>query len=522
MIMEVMMVPDVINNRYKIIRELGRGGMAVVYEATDLLLDRRVALKMLKEEYASDEDFIKKIKLEARAVARISHPNVVNIYDISLEDGNYYLVMENIEGENLKDIVSRREKIPVIEALDIASQICSALMVAHRSNIVHCDIKPHNIIVTPQNQVKVTDFGIARAVSSSSKLDITASVEGSAHYFSPEQARGAEITPLSDIYSLGVVLYEMLTGQLPFTGKTAVNVALKHINEKPERIKLREEGVPEEVQELVMRALAKRPEDRFQGALAMRNAIKSALAAAREKKRSREEEDSGESTGEELEKTIIHSRSPGEMLERMKEQDSRDIQAEDDAVAAGSAQEQKQEQAGQAMKKRARLIFTAVIVIFGLLVVAYFSYTIFMDVPVVEVPDVVGYDLAEAESILQQEGLNYAVAEERINHPELEENKVVNQSPAAGEEIRQAREITLVISAGPEYVEIPDLENMTLREARITLESRGLTVGEEKYDFSREHRQDIVIGTEPPAGDEIVQGSEIDIIVSQGPSPYGN
>ncbi len=518
-------MPEVINDRYKINRELGRGGMAVVYEATDLLLDRRVALKMLKEEYASDEDFIRKIKLEARAVARISHPNVVNIYDISLDDDNYYLVMENIEGENLKDIISRRERIPVIEALDIASQICSALMVAHRSNIVHCDIKPHNIIVTPQNQVKVTDFGIARAVSSSSKLDITTSVEGSAHYFSPEQARGAEITPLCDIYSLGVVLYEMLTGQLPFTGKTAVNVALKHINEKPERIRLREEGVPEEVQELVMKALAKRPDDRFQGALAMRNAIKSALAAAREKarkkKRRKGEEESENFSGKDLDKTIIHSRSPGEMLERMKKQDSRESQAEDPEVSEVSAQEKEDKQTGQALKQPARLIFTAIIIIFGLLVMAYFSYTIFMDVPVIEVPDVVGYDLEEAESILQQEGLNYAIAEDRINHPELEENKVANQSPAAGEEIRQAREITLVISAGPEYVEIPELEHMTLREARIALESRGLSVGEEKYDFSSEHRQDIVISSEPPAGEEVVQGGEIDLIISQGPSPYG-
>jgi len=519
--MEVIVVPEVINDRYKINRELGRGGMAVVYEATDLLLDRRVALKMLKEEYASDEDFIRKIKLEARAVARISHPNVVNIYDISLDDDNYYLVMENIAGENLKDIISSREKIPVIEALDIAAQICSALMVAHRNNIVHCDIKPHNIIVTPQNQVKVTDFGIARAVSSSSKLDITTSVEGSAYYFSPEQARGAEITPLCDIYSLGVVLYEMLTGQLPFTGKTAVNVALKHINEKPERVRLREEGVPEEVQELVMKALAKRPEDRFQGALAMRNAIKNALAAAREKKRSKEEEDLEEFSGEDLDKTIIHSRSPGEMLERMEEQDSRGSQAEDAEVSEVSAHEKEENQTGQALKQQARLIFTAVLIILGLLVVAYFSYTIFMDVPVVEVPEVVGYDLEEAESILQQEGLNYAVAEDRINHPELEENKVANQSPAAGEEIRQTREITLVISAGPEYVEIPELEYMTLREARIALESRGLSVGEEKYDFSSEHRQDIVISSEPPAGEEIVQGGEIDLIVSQGPSPYG-
>ncbi|MFN2363235.1 MAG: protein kinase, partial [Halarsenatibacteraceae bacterium] len=260
----------VIKNRYEINKELGRGGMAVVYEATDIMLDRQVALKMLRPEYASDEDFIKKIRHEARAVARISHPNVVNIYDIGQTDNYHYLVMENIIGQNLKEIIDARNKLPIIEALDIASQIAAALHVAHESDIVHCDIKPHNIILTPENQVKVTDFGIARAVSSTVTLDMTDSVVGSAHYFSPEQAKGGEITPLTDIYSLGIVLFEMLTGTVPFTGETAVSVALKHIKEPVPDLANYNKSIPEEINKLIKKALAKNPEERFSSALEMR------------------------------------------------------------------------------------------------------------------------------------------------------------------------------------------------------------------------------------------------------------
>ncbi|MFW6381668.1 MAG: protein kinase domain-containing protein, partial [Bacillota bacterium] len=222
------MLGKVLNDRYKILKKLGKGGMARVFEAQDLLLDRKVAIKMLRGEFVSDKEFIEKFRHEAKAVARIAHPNVVSIFDIGQDDDYHYLVMEDIEGRNLKDIIQDRGSLSVIEALDIANQIVAALVVAHNNNIIHCDIKPHNILINRNKQVKVTDFGIARAVTSST-THVTDTIMGSAHYFSPEQARGGEIKTHSDLYSVGIVLYEMLTGEVPFTGDSPISVALKHI-----------------------------------------------------------------------------------------------------------------------------------------------------------------------------------------------------------------------------------------------------------------------------------------------------
>ncbi|MFW5993568.1 MAG: Stk1 family PASTA domain-containing Ser/Thr kinase [Halanaerobiaceae bacterium] len=499
----------VIKNRYEINKELGRGGMAVVYEATDIMLDRQVALKMLRPEYASDEEFIKKIRYEARAVARISHPNVVNIYDIGQTDNYHYLVMENIIGQNLKEIINARNKLPIIEALDIASQIASALHVAHESDIVHCDIKPHNIILTPENQVKVTDFGIARAVSSTVTLDMTDSVVGSAHYFSPEQAKGGEITPLTDIYSLGIVLFEMLSGKVPYTGETAVTVALKHIKEPVPDLSNYNQSIPEEVNNLVKKALAKDPDDRFSSALEMREEILQAMAQINKLRRVNK----NQKNKEKLERTKIHNYKE---VDEIKNKTERREKTTDKARDNQKVNKKDKKKSSSKFKKS----FLYTLIGLGILILLIggfiFVYNRVMNVPIAEVPDVTGMEVEEASDILEDSGFEYTIAEEERFSSEIEEGNIYSQEPDPGENIRVTRSINLTLSAGPEREEIPDLSGMTVRQARLELESLGFKVGETDYEFSDEFEQNRVIETTPEIGEEYELGEEVDLIISQG------
>ncbi len=250
-----------LGNRYEILEPVGSGGMADVYKAHDPKLDRIVAIKILHHKLATDAEFLKKFQQEARGAGRLTHPSIVGIYDVGNDGGRHYIIMEYVAGETLKDLIRREGKLPVMEALRIAREIAGALAHAHANNLVHCDIKPHNILVTSEGWVKVADFGIARAISSST-MTYNGNVVGSVHYFSPEQAKGTKITPKSDVYSLGVVLYEMLTGRIPFNGETTVSVALKHLQEEPVAPRQIDDTIPPIVEAIVLKAMSKNPEDR--------------------------------------------------------------------------------------------------------------------------------------------------------------------------------------------------------------------------------------------------------------------
>ena len=240
----------ILANRYELVRQIGSGGMAVVYQAYDTALDRTVAIKLLREEYADDPDFTRRFQKEAQAVARMSHQNIVNIYDFGESDGVAYLVMEYVEGSTLKDIIARTGPLPVGLVIDYSIQLCYGMAQAHAHDIVHKDIKPHNIMVDRNHIVKVTDFGIAQAMNN---LTITHNkgILGSAHYFSPEQARGEQVDYATDIYSLGVVMYEMLAGKVPFTGDNPVTVALKHMQDQPPSLMKQREGIPMELERII-------------------------------------------------------------------------------------------------------------------------------------------------------------------------------------------------------------------------------------------------------------------------------
>ena len=265
-----------IANRYEIINKTGVGGMATVYVAKDKVLNRNVAVKVLKDEFTTDEEFVKRFNSEAQAAASLSHPNIVSIYDVGNEDNIYYIVMELVRGKTLKQIITEEGALPWKWSVNIAMQIASALETAHKNNIVHRDIKPHNIIITEDGVAKVTDFGIAKAVSNSTITAFGTTI-GSVHYFSPEQAKGGYTDAKSDIYSLGVVMYEMLTGRVPFDSDTSVSVALKHMQEAPVPPMEINENIPKAVNDIILKAMEKEPMARYQTATAMLRDLSMAL-----------------------------------------------------------------------------------------------------------------------------------------------------------------------------------------------------------------------------------------------------
>ncbi|MBQ7478866.1 MAG: serine/threonine protein kinase, partial [Selenomonadaceae bacterium] len=252
------MVQRVLDQRYELQELIGSGGMADVYRAQDKVLNRSVAVKILHEQFRRDEEFIGKFHQEAQAAARLSHPNIVNIFDVGISGDDHYIVMEYVPGNTLKSLIQEKGHLPVEDALRIAREISDALAMAHANNIVHCDIKPHNILMMPDGHAKIADFGIARAVTEST-MTYSGNVIGSVHYFSPEQAKGTYITPKSDVYSLGVVLYEMLTGHLPFTGENPVSIAMKHLQEEPVPVRQYNPEIAPVVEAVVMKAMSKDP-----------------------------------------------------------------------------------------------------------------------------------------------------------------------------------------------------------------------------------------------------------------------
>ncbi len=513
------MIDRILNNRYQINKKIGKGGMAVVYEATDLMLNRKVAVKVLRSEHVADKNFIKKFQQEAQAVARISHPNVVSIFDIGQDEDYYYLVMEFLEGENLKDIIRKREKLTITEALDITRQICSALMVAHKNDIIHCDIKPHNIIITPDKTIKVTDFGIARAVTTST-LTITDTIMGSAHYFSPEQARGGTIKAYSDLYSLGIVLYEMLTGQVPFQGESPISVALQHIQKKPAKPSRLNEEIPPEVDELVMKALEKKPEKRFSSAVKMKEQITCILKSLQSAK-NEQQLDLNDYSSEDFEDTkILNIDELKNKNKALQKNNATAKKIEKEKKLTKKAKIVNKSTEKQNKKSRKVLIFSALIILLllGSMAFLYNMYRGFTGVPVVEVPDLVGRTVTSARSLASQSGLEVNVQNEIYDH-EIDEGSIISQNPASGIHVRQSRVIQLIVSKGPELIEMPEIKGMSLREAEVFLANQGLNIGEKEIKYDPDLEENMVVGQEPAVGDDINTGESIKLVISGGPRP---
>ena len=478
------LIGKIIGNRYEILEEVGLGGMATVYKAKDHVLNRLVAVKVLKDEFTTDTEFIKRFNTEAQAAASLSHPNIVSIYDVGHEDENnlYYIVMELVQGKTLKEIINSEGVLSWKWAVNIAMQIASALELAHKNGIVHRDIKPHNIIITEDGIAKVTDFGIAKAVSNSTITAFGTTI-GSVHYFSPEQAKGGFTDAKSDLYSLGVVMYEMLTGKVPFDADTPVSVALKHMQEEAkEPIELNSE-IPTAVNQIVVKAMQKEPTARYQNATEMLHDLGKAL-----------KDPDGDFV-------IIENKDGGY---------TRVMPAiSDDQINQNKKEEVKTKTnffTEHPKAKIAIIILTLVL----LFVIVFLITKIAIDGGIkskVDMPNLVGKTLEEAQNMADDLGLTLEKSE--VASSDVEEGKIVSQDPEYKEgKIEKGSTIKVNVSKGPEQNELPKLEGMKIEDARNTAEALGITLKEETQNSDTVEsgviiKQDTAVGTLVKSGDTV-------------------
>ncbi len=490
------LIGQLLNGRYEILERLGGGGMAVVFKGRDNFLGRPVSIKVLREQFATDGEFLQRFRREAQAVASLSHPNIVSLFDVGQDGNTHYLVMEYVEGETLKDKISQEGPLPVVVAVDIASQILAALEQAHRKRVVHRDIKPHNILITPGGQVKVTDFGIARAMDGSTLVH-TGSIVGSAYYFSPEQARGQPADARSDLYSVGVVLYEMLAGSVPFDGDNPLSVAIKHVQEEPPSLRRANPSVPFALEQVVRRALAKEPERRFQTA----EEFRSALEAWRHRRLGSGGVGAGFSWRDD---TLVAGRGEEWQWPVNGKQESEDADAVSEEAGGG--------------RRRGRLLPVLAVVLGVLALAGYalFGFMRWLQVPVVTVPDLVNRSLPDAQRLLDERGLQWEVV--GTQHSDVPANYVLRQDPPAGETVKRGRTISLWISGGPEWATVPDVVGRHRQEAEAILDNLGLGV-EEGHRYDEKVPEEYVIDQQPPKGSRVQRGTKVFLTISRGPAP---
>ncbi|HOJ11256.1 MAG TPA: Stk1 family PASTA domain-containing Ser/Thr kinase [Clostridiales bacterium] len=494
------MESNVLGNRYELIEKIGGGGMALVYKARCRLLNRYVAVKILRDEFTGDEEFVKRFEVEAQSAASLSHPNIVSIYDVGNQNNTFYIVMEYVEGLTLKEYIADKGSIEWKEAVKIAIQICSAIEHAHSKQIIHRDIKPQNILMTKDGIAKVTDFGIARAVTSST-ITIVGSTIGSVHYFSPEQARGGYIDEKSDLYSLGIVIYEMITGKMPFVGETPVAVALKHIQDKPlQPIELKKE-IPKALNNIVMKAIKKDQSLRYQTASEMLEDLYRVLK---------------EPNGNFAEYEDVYTNP----TRKMKAIDEFELIKEEEYDIKGN---KRRKQAQKPKKGDKASVWLAVII--SVIVISVFSYIGYSVIVTSMSPEsrkfiiksYVNSNFNDVENELKS--ANFDVIEHWIYDDTVEKNIIIKQSVEAGTEFKMEgyKTIEFYISKGPELVKIPsDLAGKECRKAEIDLQQLNLKpkVVEEYSDvFPVDH----VIGTYPDTGEEVKPETEVIIYKSLGP-----
>lgn len=494
-----------LGNRYEIIEILGVGGMAVVYKGRDNVLNRLVAVKVLKPEFNADEEFVKKFQKESQAAASLSHPNIVNVFDVGFNSDVHYIVMELVNGNTLRDYLNKMQGFMKEDAiLNIGLQIGSALSQAHQNEIVHRDIKSQNILINENGSVKVADFGIARAATTATIVN-TKEVIGSVHYASPEQARGGFVDARSDIYSLGILLYELATKTLPFEGDSPVTIALKQIKDEMPNPQMINETVSDGLASIILKATEKMPNDRYQSILELIEDLKS-LRTDKNFVVPLDHYDNHETavlpkiTEEELMAYQTKKRSPNSV----------NPQKKSPVNSSGNKPSPEKNKLNMTLVILAALVLA--MIVFGIVAVGKFK-DIF-DVGTVQVPNVINMTTEDAIRELNNVGLKADTTEQRV-HNDIEEGHVISQSYNEGDEVKEGFTIKLVISSGGIQSIIPNVKQQTLTEAKVMIENDGFVVGEPTYEFN-DLPEGMIISQTPKAGIKMPQGTVIDIVVSQG------
>ena len=487
----------ILDNRYEIIQQIGVGGMAKVYKAKDRLLDRFVAIKVLKEQYAEDDEFLKKFNNEAQSAAKLNHINIVNVYDIGqdLFEGKkiYYIVMEYVEGETLKDLIDSEGQLSNHDIIDYSVQIAQALKSAHNSGIIHRDIKPQNILIDKYGLAKVTDFGIAR-VSSNATITYTSSILGTVHYISPEQAKGKIVDEKSDLYSLGAVMYEMATGKVPFDADNSVGIAVMHIQDKAKPAKDLNPNLSDHLNYIIMKLLEKEPANRFLNASELIDSLENPQVNDYDKS---------------MEETAKIPIVVPNKEQKKKKAEKKAKKKEEEAVYVSPTDEE------TPSTKKDKPIKLWPIALLALILVGAVYY--FLSRPTdtqIEMPTVINLTQEKAVKELEKRGLKANILRTEESD-EYDKGKVMKQDPEANTKVDKGTIVNLVISAGRE-IAVPDLSGLTVAEAEEALKDVGLSIGRTSTEYDDIVAKDLILKQDPKPDTNIQAGSKVDVVVSAG------
>jgi len=481
-----------INDRYEIIRTIGEGGMANVYLAHDVILDRMVAVKILRGDLADDEKFVRRFQREAISASSLGHPNIVEMYDVGEDNGKYFIVMEYVDGKTLKSLIKKRGALTLPEVVDIMLQLTSAIAHAHESYIIHRDIKPQNVMILEDGIVKITDFGIAMALNSN-EITQTNSVMGSVYYMPPEQANGNGSTTKSDIYSLGILMYELVTGKVPFKGDSAVEIAIKQMKDKIPSVCELDPGIPQAVENVILKATAKNPKNRYVSIEEMHDDLMTVLDSERNN-----------------EKKVIYN-YPESNYDEEKETEEEPKQKRSERIPENVDDEKENKKINKAIWIVGGIItFLVTLIIFFLLIFPKIT-----DKADIKIPDVSDMPLDKAEKILEEAGLEVANKTEEEESEEIDEGRVIGTEPEAKRTVKKGTKITLVVSSGSKKIEIEDYTGKNYYEIKAKLEVYGVKVITDEKDISEAENieENTIVSQDVKAGEKLGKGDTITLVV---------